>query len=121
MTLLVAIAAPAAAQAGPQYRFCTPVSSGTTYLLALGHMACSQARSLERAALRQTIVRHGPSPAAGWWSAAGGRWQTAARGKPTAGPYRGTWSYGIWSARGGVDTCPTVYFFLRRKVRTVAS
>ena len=119
-TLLVAVAAPGAAQAGPRYQFCAPASASTTYLLVLTRMSCGQARSLERVALHKRVLGHGPSAAAGWWSASGGRWQTAARGRSATGPYRGTWQYGIWSSRGGVDTCPTVYFFLRHKLRTVA-
>lgn len=117
ITLLVAVL-PGAAQASSHYRFCSPASANTTYVLAAGHMPCGSARSLERVALHGRVLRNGPDQLSAWWSALHRRWQTASLGKRTSGVYRGTWMYGIWSSRSGATACPTVYFFLRHPLRT---
>jgi hypothetical protein len=81
--------------------------------------SCSQARTLERDAVNNPVLSSGPSQSGAWWSALSQKWQTANRGKQTSGPYHGTWEYGIWSSRKGVDTCPTVYFFRKHSLPTV--
>lgn len=119
--LVVAAVLPGGAGASARYHFCTPAGSATKYLQALTSMSCSQARSLERAALQSPVLRNGPDQSAMWWSALKQQWQTVDRGRQTSGAYRGLWEYGIWSAQKGVDTCPTVWFFVRHSLRTATS
>jgi hypothetical protein len=115
-TLTVAVALPGGAGASGSYHFCSTAGSGTTYLQVLTSMPCSQARALERAAIRSPVLSNGPTQTGRWWSALSQKWQTVNRGMQRSGAYRGTFEYGIWSARKGIDTCPTAWFFDRHRL-----
>lgn len=113
---LIALAVPGLAGARARYHWCRPARAGTTYIYVLRTMSCRQARTLERDALQRPVLRNGPNRTGAWWSALNQRWQTAARGERTTGAFQGTWEYGIWSARRGADSCPTLWFWVKRSL-----